>query len=204
MTLEQIIQINKNRNLNKCEYYYNALNTVLQNHGINTPIRIAHFLAQIIHESGYLLYDKENLNYSAAALRSTWPRIFITEAIANAYARQPEKIANRAYASRMGNGNEASGDGWKYRGRGLIQLTGTENYRNCGQALGMDLLSQPDLIIESPEISVAVACWYWNSRNLSDWADKDDVKEVTRRVNGGFNGLDDRMSILAVAKNVLI
>ena len=202
ITLNQLLKINKGRNQKQCEYYLGSLNAVLPRHGVDTPLRIAHFLAQVIHESGYLLFKEENLNYASSGLRNIWPQRFPTDEIANAYARQPERIANRAYANRMGNGDEASGDGWKYRGRGLIQLTGAENYRACGQALKLDLANNPDIILQSPDISVAVACWYWTSRNLNEWADRDDIREITRRVNGGFNGLNDRMSVLAVAKSL--
>lgn len=204
LSLEQLYKINGNLNKNECEYYLESLNVVLPNKEINTSLRLCHFLAQIIHESGHFKYKSENLNYSAKALRSVFGKYFKTDAIANEYARKPEKIANRVYANRMGNGDEASGDGWKYRGRGLIQLTGKCNYDACGKAIGLDLLCNPDLLTESAEASVLAACWFWNKNNLNQLADKDDVVTITKRINGGTNGLEDRKSNLAKAKCELL
>jgi len=203
LTYEQILAINDNKNPDMCKYYIDALNKVLPEYKIDTKLRLSHFLAQILHESGNFRYKSENLNYSATALRSVFPKYFKTNAIANEYARKPEKIGNRVYANRMGNGNETSGDGFKYRGRGLIQLTGKSNYRACGEDLGIDLLKLPDLIISDPEICVKTACWFWNRNNLNSLADQDDIKTITKRINGGFNGLEDRQRLLARAKQVL-
>jgi putative chitinase len=203
-SLEQLYKINGNLNKNECEYYLESLNVVLPNKEINTSLRLCHFLAQIIHESGHFKYKSENLNYSAKALRSVFGKYFKTDAIANEYARKPEKIANRVYANRMGNGDEASGDGWKYRGRGLIQLTGKCNYDACGKAIGLDLLGNPDLLTESAEASVLAACWFWNKNGLNQFADKDDITTITKRINGGTNGLEDRKSNLTKAKCELL
>ena len=203
MTLEQLIKINGNKNAKDCEYYIDALNKVLPQYGITTPIRLAHFLAQVIHESGHLRFKLENLNYSAAALRGVFGKYFQNDEIAKEYERKPEKIANRVYANRMGNGDEKSGDGWKYRGRGLIQLTGSDNYKACGAALNLDLTANPDLLCENPEVIVASACWFWNSRKLNELADLDDLVALTKKVNGGTNGLEDRRNNLILAKNVL-
>lgn len=204
LSLEQLYKINGNLNKSECEYYLESLNVVLPNKEINTSLRLCHFLAQIIHESGHFKCKSENLNYSAKALRCVFCKYFKTDAIANEYARKPEKIANRVYANRMGNGDEASGDGWKYRGRGLIQLTGKCNYEACGKAIGLDLLCNPDLLTESAEASVLAACWFWNKNNLNQFADKDDIITITKRINGGTNGLEDRKCNLTRAKCELL
>ena len=204
LTYDQLLKINGNKNPEMCKYYIDALNKVLPEYKIDTKLRLCHFLAQILHESGNLKYKSENLNYSAKALRSVFGKYFKTDEIANQYARKPEKIANRVYANRMGNGDEASGDGWKFRGRGLIQLTGHDNYKICGISIKLDLLNNPDLVINTAEASVKAACWFWNKNNLNTFADKDDVKSITKRINGGFNGIEDRESILKRAKSVLI
>lgn len=203
LSLDQLYEINGKMYKDKCEYYLEALNLTLPEYQINTKLRICHFLAQIIHESGHLKYNQENLNYSAKALRSVFGKYFPTDALAEQYARKPEKIANRVYANRMGNGDEASGDGWKYKGAGLIQLTGKTNYTKCSEFLGIDLVNDPSLIYNSPEICVKTACWYWSVNNLNKYADVDDIKTVTKRINGGYNGLEDRTKILNTAKKVL-
>lgn len=202
-TKEQLYLINDNLNKKECDYYYEALQTLLIQYNIDTPLRIAHFLAQILHESGHFKYNEENLNYSAKALRSVFGKYFKTDKEAEEYARKPEKIANRVYANRMGNGDEDSGDGWLRRGRGLIQLTGTDNYKACSKALNIDLMKNPDLIVSNAEVCVETACWFWNKNNLNQYADKDDIVSITKKVNGGKNGLDDRKAILALAKQHL-
>lgn len=203
LSLDQLYEINGKMYKDKCEYYLEALNLTLPEYQINTKLRLCHFLAQIIHESGHLKYNQENLNYSAKALRSVFGKYFPTNALAEQYARKPEKIANRVYANRMGNGDEASGDGWKYKGAGLIQLTGKTNYTKCSEFLGIDLVNDPSLVYNSPEICVKTACWYWSVNNLNKYADVDDIKTVTKRINGGYNGLEDRTKILNTAKKVL-
>ncbi|MEO0882154.1 MAG: SH3 domain-containing protein [Pseudomonadota bacterium] len=180
-----------------------TLNDVVAKYDINrTPRRFSHFMAQIAHESAHFTRREENLNYSAEGLRDIFGKYFTTDADAEAFARQPERIANKVYADRIGNGSEASGDGWRYRGRGYIQLTGRENYRNIGSRLGLDLEDNPDQVANDPEIALAVAADYWDSRNINAAADADDVREVTRRINGKFNGIDDRIRLLARAKSI--
>ena len=158
--------------------------------GINTPERVAGFLAQIGHESGGFRFTSENLNYRAEALTRLWPSRF-PPGIAESYAMQPEKIANRAYCDRMGNGDEASGDGWKYRGRGLIQLTGKDNYAAFSLDADNEALVNPDLVAE-PELAALSAGWFWKKNGLNALADNRDIVGMTRRINGGTNGLDDR------------
>lgn len=185
------------------EHYLAAINVCLSRYQINTPLRVAHFIAQIGHESGSLRYAQENLNYSTKALRSVFGKYFPTDDLAEAYARKPEKIASRVYAGRMGNGDEASGEGWAYRGRGLIQLTGKDNYRAFSQAVEQELLENPELVADNPQLTVATAGWYWDSCHLNQYADQDALKQITRRINGGYNGLDDREQRLSRARLVL-
>lgn len=181
--------------------YVPFMNQLFPQYDVVSKLRIAHFLSQIAHESGNFSRVEENLNYSAERLIAVWPRHFDSET-ANRCHRKPELIANVAYADRNGNGDEASGDGWKYRGRGLIQCTGKTNYTACGEALGVDLLDNPDILL-SPEFAVASALWYWDSNNLNRYADADSVTDLTRRINGGYHGLDDRKAKLAGMKKVL-
>lgn len=162
---------------------------------INTPKRLSHFLAQTAHESGEFKFVRENLNYSASALRAVFGRHFPTDEIAEQYARQPERIANRAYGNRMGNGNEASGDGWKFRGRGYIQLTGRNNYTSFNEYVSKDVVENPDLV--ATEYPLLSAAWFWYTNSLNSLADAGDdeatIRRITRRVNGGLNGIDDRI-----------
>ena len=163
---------------------------------INYPLRLSHFLSQTAHESGNFQFLRENLNYSAAALRAVFGRHFPTDEIANEYARQPERIANRAYANRMGNGSEESGDGWRFRGRGYIQLTGRNNYTAFSKSIGVDVVSNPDLV--ATRYPLLSAGWFWFTNGLNELADSGadeaTIRLVTRRVNGGLNGLDDRIN----------
>lgn len=163
---------------------------------INTPMRIAMFLAQIAHESAGLTRLVENLNYSAEGLMRTWPKRFPTMDVAQQYAREPEKIANRVYADRMGNGDESSGDGWKYRGRGLIQITGKSNYREFADAIGEDYVADPDLL-RQPVNAALSAGWFWAERGLNRVADTGSVEAVTKIINGGSHGLADRQQRFA-------
>ena len=165
--------------------------------GIDTPLRLAAFLAQIAHESGQLRALTENLNYSAEALLRVFPRHF-DAGRATAYARQPERIGSKVYANRMGNGDEASGDGWRYRGRGLIQVTGKTNYAACGTALDLDLIAQPELL-EQPGPAARSAAWFWHRHDLNGLADARDIETITRRINGGLTGLQDRKAHYARA-----
>lgn len=166
------------------------LQFVCDKYEINTPERIAGFLAQVGHESGGLRFTIENLNYRADALTRVWPSRF-PPGVAESYAMQPERIANRAYADRMGNGNEASGDGWAYRGRGLIQLTGKDAYAAFSLAADNNALLEPNLVAEV-ELAALSAGWFWSSNGLNALADNKDIVGMTVRVNGGTNGLDDR------------
>ena len=179
---------------------------------INTPLRVAHFLAQTGHESALHTVVRENLNYSYEALGvHVFTKYFTTPAIRQEYARKPERIASRAYANRMGNGNEASGEGWKYRGRGYIQLTGKNNYRAYSSAKYGDerLIDKPELA-EAAYDAICSSIWYWETNKLNAWADKDDVLAVSRGVNNGSptstgtpHGLQDRRDKLASAKKAL-
>jgi putative chitinase len=177
------------------------LDAAMRRFEIDRPARCAAFLAQLAHESGELRQWTENLNYSWQALRKVFPKYFPTDAAAQAYHRQPEKIANRVYGGRMGNGGEASGDGWRYRGRGPIQLTGKDNYRACGQAIGVDLVNRPELL-ETPEVGCLAAAWFWSSRGLNPLADAGKFLTITRRINGGTHGLDERMRYWEQARAV--
>lgn len=168
-------------------------------HDISTPIRQAHFLAQFGHETGGFKRLVENLNYSAEGLLATWSSRF-NPSTAEAMARNPEMIANHVYGGRLGNVNE--GDGWKYRGRGGFQLTGRENYRKAGQAIGLPLEAEPWLA-EGLEAASLTATWYWVDRGLNSMADADDLIAVTRRINGGLHGIDDRLTRLHRAKKAL-
>ena len=162
---------------------------------INTPLRLAHFLSQCGHESGNFRVVNENLNYGAKGLMGIFKKYFPTEAKAKLYERKPEKIADLIYGGRMGNGPEASGDGWKHRGRGFIQLTGKDNYTAFGKAIGVDILANPDLV--ASKYPLLSAAWYWNSRKINAVADQGAtdavVTKITKLVNGGTIGLADRI-----------
>lgn len=181
--------------------WLDPLNNGLIRWDINTPARVVHFLAQCGHESGGFRLLVENLNYSAAALRATWPNRF-SAADAEAMARQPERIAERAYGGRMGNGAEGSGDGYRYRGRGIIQLTGRDNYARAGAAIGLDFVAQPELV-EKPDWAAATAGWFWATNGCNALADADDFLAITKRINGGTNGLADRQVWLAKVRGVI-
>jgi putative chitinase len=178
------------------------LKETFEKYGINTEKRQAAFIGQCMHESGGFKLLEENLNYSTKALMATWPSRFPTEEMANQYARNPEKIANKVYGGRMGNADESSGEGWKYRGRGIKQLTGKENYQRCSEALGVDLVENPDLLLE-PKYATLSAGWFWNKHNLNDLADKSDIETMTKRINGGLLGLDARKVAIAKAESIL-
>lgn len=183
-----------------------ALNRAMLRWKIDSRLRTAAFLAQVGHESGQMRNLIENLNYSAEALVRTWPTRFTAET-APAYARQPERIANRVYGGRMGNGPEASGDGWHYRGRGLIQLTGRANYRAAGQALGLPLEEQPELI-EHPEHAAQSAAWWWAQHGLNELADAGRFRDIGSIINTGQpgktpHGAADRQVLCDIAMRVL-
>ena len=175
---------------------YKAL---LDKNEINTPLRLAHFLTQISHESG-LKPISENLNYSAKRLLQIFPKYFNTEK-AILYANKPQLIANKVYANRMGNGSEDSGEGWKYRGRGFIQITGKENYFRLANDTDLDCLKNPDLLLDEANAMVS-AVWFWNLKGLNKLADKDDIVGITKKINGGMNGLEHRKELLKKYKNL--
>jgi putative chitinase len=178
------------------------LKETFEKYNIDTPQRQACFIGQCMHESNGFKTLTENLNYSARGLMATWPSRFPNEEVANQYARNSEKIANRVYGGRMGNGPEETGEGWKYRGRGIKQLTGKDNYERCGSGMGVDLVSNPDLLLD-PKYAALSAGWFWNKHNLNDLADKNDIETMTKRINGGLLGLDARKAAIAKAKSVL-
>jgi putative chitinase len=174
------------------ETYVEPLNSVAVYYEMTVEYeRLAGFLAQVAHESGDFNFIKENLNYSADGLRKVFPKYFPNADIAKQYARQPEKIANRVYANRMKNGNEASGDGFKFCGRGLIQLTGRDNYTKFAYALEMTL-EQTIAYLETPSGATASAGWFWDNNKLNTYCDNGDFIGLTKRINGGTNGLEDR------------
>jgi putative chitinase len=184
------------------EHWYEALCQILPDYDINTVPRVSAFLAQTAHESGNYRAIKENLNYKAASLTKVWPRYFPNMEVANAYAQQPERIANRAYANRMGNGPEESGDGWKFCGRGLIQLTGKSNYERYAQSLEISL-DEASEHLTTFEGCVQSAAWFWEANNLNQWADAGDMLTLTKRINGGTLGLEDRIKHYNHAIHVL-
>lgn len=190
LTVDQIKQAIPAASTDNISKFIEGFNETFEMFDINTPKRVAMFLAQTAHESANFRAVVENLNYSANSLVRVWPSRY-NASNAGAYARNPEKIANRSYADRMGNGSEASGDGWKYRGRGIIQLTGKSNYEKCGHDLDLNLVEFPDQAADDP-VCVLSAGWFWTTRQLNKWADKGDVKTVTRKINGGYFGLDER------------
>lgn len=169
------------------------LEETFKRYNIDTPLRQAAFIGQCAHESGNFTKLQENLNYSAEGLMKTWPSRFPTLESAQPYHRNPDKIANKVYAGRMGNGSEETGEGALYCGRGLIQLTGKDNYILAGDALGVDFLSSPDLVC-APRYAALTAGWYWNKRGLNKEADAKDYTAMTKKINGGVIGLDDRIA----------
>jgi putative chitinase len=174
------------------ESYVEPLNTVAEYYDMyENPRRVAGFLAQIAHESGGFNFVKENLNYSAKGLMTTFKKYFPTEELAKQYERKPEKIANRVYANRMANGPEESGDGWRFCGRGLIQLTGRANYTKFAQDLGISI-EETVAYLETPNGAVSSAGWFWDNNKLNQFCDKDDFVTLTKRINGGTIGLEDR------------
>jgi len=197
--------------------WLDAVVQTCQEFEINTLERVAAFIAQTAHESGGYTMLTENLNYKAATLAACWPNRFavlgpdkkpikdngklVPSAVANSIAGKPELIANMVYSSRMGNGPAESGEGWKYRGRGLKQLTGKDNYTRCGQALGVDFVANPDLLLE-PLYAARSAGWFWKSNNLSKFADVEDLEGMTKKINGGLIGIADRKARYEKVKSV--
>lgn len=172
------------------------IKSVIDKFAINTPTRLSHFLAQCSHESGEFKVVRENLNYSSERLLIVFPKYFKTKEQSDAYARKPEKIANKVYGSRMGNGDEASGDGWKFSGKGYIQLTGKDNYSAFDKVVEDDILANPNLV--STKYPLLSAGWFWNKNNLNTIADlgatDDVVIKISKKVNGGTIGVEDRIT----------
>ena len=187
------------------EHWHHALEQLFPDYDINTPKRMAAFIAQCAHESGGFMILKENLNYKAATLRKIFPKYFPNDQIANDYASRPNKqvaIASKVYANRMGNGDEASQDGWKFCGRGLIQLTGKSNYQSFADSLEMDINDVPEYLATF-EGAAQSACWFWETNKLNQWADAGDILTLTKRINGGTIGLEDRKKHYDHALHVL-
>ena len=182
--------------------YLDPLNAALEEFVINTPLREAAFLAQTAHESATFTRLVENLNYSAKRLTQVWPKRFPTLEKAQPYANNPEKLANFTYGNRNGNGPEDSGDGWKYRGRGFIQITGRANYQACGDGLGADVVEDPDKLAQ-PDFAFRSAAWFWGSHGLNALADQGDLRTITIRINGGTVGLDERQKLYTNVKAIL-
>ena len=178
----------------------NPLQATFDKYDINTPRRQAAFIGQCAHESGNFKTLQENLNYSAEGLMKTWPSRFATKEIADQYARQPAKIAGKVYNGRLGNTSEEEAS--KYLGRGLIQLTGKDNYERCGLAIGADLLSDPNLLFD-PRYAALSAGWFWNKHGLNELADQQEHGIITKRINGGTLGLEDRIAKTTKALSVL-
>lgn len=178
----------------------NEINAAFPDASVNT---VAMFIAQCAHESGGFVRKVENLNYSSDSLLKLFGKYFNNDkVIVNGYHRQPERIANVIYANRMGNGSTESGDGWRYRGRGYIQLTGKSNYIECGKGLDKDLIKTPEYL-ETVEGAIKSAIWYWNWRKLNDAADEGDIVLVTKRINGGTHGLEARTAYYERARETL-
>jgi putative chitinase len=179
-----------------------ALNATFERFDISTPLRQAAFIGQAGHECGNFRIMEENLNYRAETLMKVWPRRFPTLEFAKQYERNPKKIANMVYANRMGNRDEASGDGFRFRGRGAFQTTGHSGYYHAGQALGEDFVMNPDLVA-TPTYAALTAGFFWNTHKLNQYADSQDYKTMTKKINGGFIGLADREKHINHALSVL-
>jgi putative chitinase len=203
LTLEQLGKLlPKNPYL---QHWHTALNQLLPSYEIDTPERIAAFVAQCAHESANFMVLRENLNYRWQTLRKIFPKYFPTDELAQRYAAMPNKqvaIASRVYANRMGNGDEASGDGWKYAGKGLIQLTGKENYTWFAASLEIPVEEASEYLLTF-EGAAQSACWFWETNKLNRWADTGDILTLTKRINGGTIGLNDRIKHYEHALHVL-
>lgn len=203
ITLDILQAICSRTNTSILERYVEPINTVGEYYNLfDDAHRIASFIAQTAHESGGYNIITENLNYRAKGLMSVFKKYFPSEELAMQYEKQPEKIANYVYANRMGNGNENSGDGWKFRGRGLIQLTGRNNYTAFASALGLGIEETIDYI-STPEGATASAGWFWDTNKLNKYCDNRDFEGLTIRINGGTNGLEERQKLYDIALTVL-
>lgn len=203
VTKEQLIQIFPKINKANLDEIWQPLNDAMAEFGIDTPARKAMFLAQCAHESAMFSRVTENLNYRAETLLKVFPKYYKTLNEAVAHARKPELIANRVYSSRMGNGDSASGDGYRYRGRGFIQLTGKNNYTECSKGLNVDLIKSPEYL-ETAVGASRSAAWFWSHNGLNKFADAGDIVGATKRINGGTIGLNERTELYKLAKSVLI
>lgn len=200
LTLDQLKQMV--HGIPYADHWHEALEQLLPDYEINTPKRIAAFIAQCAHESGGFRFVSENLNYKADSLMKVFPRYFHDRDLAVSCQKQPEKIANIVYASRMGNGDPASGDGFRYRGRGLIQLTGRDNYTWFAASIEIAVQEAAEYL-ETFEGAAQSACWFWENNNLNKWADLGDIEKMTRIINGGTIGLEDRKKHYAHALHIL-
>lgn len=201
ITMQNLVDIFPYQTTERLANFIEPLKRVMEKYHINTPIRKAAFLAQVGHESGAFKAITENLNYSKEGLLRVFPKYF-NEASASAFARKPEMIASRVYANRMGNGDYASCDGWKYRGRGLIQVTGRSNYESFARFIQKPL-NETIRYLETFDGACESAGWYWHVNGCNAIADKEDITALTRKINGGTNGLEDRKKIYSRAKQVL-
>jgi putative chitinase len=187
---------------NNVDKWYIALIKILPDYEINTKPRVSAFLAQTAHESINFTVLSENLNYRAETLRKVFPKYFPTLADANRYAHKPEKIANKVYSNRMGNGDEASGDGYRYRGRGILQITGKNNYKAFAQSIDTPLEEIP-AYLGTYEGAIQAAAWFWEENNLNPLADKGDMLGLTKKINGGTIGLNSRLELYQKIKQIL-
>jgi putative chitinase len=198
--LKQMIPGNEN-----AANWHDAMMRLLPSYEINTTRRIAAFIAQCAHESGNFRTLKENLNYKWESLRKVFPKYFPTDELAKQYAANPNKqqaIANRVYANRMNNGPEESGDGWKYAGKGLIQLTGKHNYQSFADSIDTPIEQVPEYLLTF-EGAVQSACWFWETNGLNKWADAGDIEKVSKIINGGTHGMEDRIQRYNSALRIL-
>lgn len=200
LTKDQLVQMVPG--IPYADHWHEALSQLLPDYEINTPKRIAAFIAQCAHESGGFKFLKENLNYKAESLTKIFKKYFPTIESTNGYAKNPQRIANKIYANRMGNGDEASGEGFKYCGRGLIQLTGKDNYNWFAASIGVSA-EEASEYLETFEGAAQSACWFWESNNLNKWADVGDIEKMTRIINGGTIGLEDRIKHYKHALHIL-
>ena len=201
-TVEQVRELVP-RALGGPDDWYESMYEALPQYAITSVPRVAAFIAQCAHESGGFSTLEENLNYKAATLTRIWPQRY-PSGIAEQFAGKPEAIANKSYGGRMGNGPEVSGEGWKFRGRGLLQLTGKDNYSSCSKFMFQDdtLLENPDILLDS-YYAIHSACWFWHKNNLNQYADSGDFVTMTKKINGGTIGLEDRKKHFAHAVEVL-
>ena len=214
VSAEHIKALSPTLTAERCAEIADNLNPAMAEFGISTPKRVCHFVAQVAHESAHFKRFDENLNYSVRGLQATWPSRFgrsrshtplqreLGELMARAIARKPKMIGAFVYADRLGNGSYATGDGWTYRGRGPIQLTGRANYRTFGEELSLDLEGDPDMAA-LPEVGFRIAGLYWADRGLNDCADRDDITEITRRIRGSSSGVEVRRAVLSRVREVV-